>query len=216
MKILYKDNDIIVCEKDYGVSSQESSGANMLDLIRRECSLEAFVVHRLDVTTRGVMVYALNRESASNLCTQVATKAFEKEYLAIAHSKTPNECEMVDFLYHDRYQNKSFIAKSKRAGAKEARLELFTLGAVNHADFGELSLVKIKLHTGRTHQIRVQLSSRAHPLYGDGKYGAKDNDKIALYSHSISFFHPKTKKKMHFRSYPEAEGAWCLFKDSLA
>ena len=214
MNTIYIDNDLVVCEKPYGVSSQASDGENMLELIKGAHGCDAFVVHRLDITTRGLMVYALNDSSAGNLCAQVASHTFKKEYLAIAHNNMPDEGEMVDFLYHDRIKNKSFVANSARKGAKEARLRFKTLARATHE--GEcLSLVKIELLTGRTHQIRVQLSSRGFMLYGDGKYGAKDNDKIALYSHSIGFFHPKTKKWLSFSRFPESSGAWALFEDYL-
>ncbi len=214
MKIIYKDKDIIACEKPYGVSSQASEGENMLDLIASEIGITPFVVHRLDVTTTGLMVYALNERSASILCEQVTSRSFEKEYIAIVHGHTPECGEMVDFLYHDRLKNKSFVVKTKRQGAKEAKLEFRTLA---HANFeGEdLSLVKIKLLTGRTHQIRVQFSSRGFCLWGDGKYGAKDNDRIALYSHSIAFSHPKTGKRLFFSSFPEKEGIWKVFEQNL-
>lgn len=204
MKVFYQDCDIIVCEKEYGVSSQKSNGANMIDLISEITHTEVFPVHRLDTTTVGLMVYALNQKSASELCAQVASGKLEKEYLAVAHGNTPDACEMVDMLFHDRLSNKSFVVTTSRKGAKQARLELVTLkrGALEGK---ELSLVKIRLLTGRTHQIRVQLSSRAFPLYGDGKYGAKDNAKIALYSHSIAFSHPKTHKKMKFEAFPKGE-----------
>lgn len=214
MKAIYIDKDIIVCEKPYGVSSQASEGENMLDLIARQVGVTPFVVHRLDVTTTGLMVYALNERCASALCEQIASRSFEKEYLAIVHGHAPECGEMVDFLYHDRLKNKSFAIKSKRQGAKEARLEFRTL-AYASLDGDELSLVKIKLLTGRTHQIRVQFSSRGFCLWGDGKYGARDNDKIALYSHSIAFSHPKTKEKMSFSSFPEKEGIWSAFENDL-
>lgn len=209
MRIFYQDKDIIVCEKEYGVSSQKSDGANMIDIIAEITGTNVFPVHRLDITTTGIIVYALNEKSAASLCAQAASRELEKEYLAVAHGETPEACEMIDMLYHDRLSNKSFVVKSKRAGAKEARLELVTLES-RALDERVLSLVKIRLHTGRTHQIRVQLSSRTFPLYGDGKYGARDNDKIALYSHSVAFFHPKTRKKMRFEAFPSG-GVWDLF-----
>ena len=208
MKTLYIDKDIIVCEKPYGVSSQASNAESMLDLIATEHGIIPFVVHRLDVTTTGVMVYALNEKSASHLSAQVAGRELEKEYLAIVHGKTDAFGEMRDYLYHDRHINKSFIADKARRGVKEARLEYKTLAYLE--DKG-LSLVKIKLLTGRTHQIRVQLSSRGFSLYGDGKYGAKDNDKIALHSHSIAFKHPQDSKFMTFSSFPPNTSAWAFF-----
>jgi 23S rRNA pseudouridine1911/1915/1917 synthase len=204
MKIFYQDNDIIVCEKEYGVSSQKSEGANMLDMIREITGVEPFPVHRLDITTRGIMVYALNQKSAGELSRQIQAGTFKKTYLAIVHGHTEDEGEMVDFLYHDRLKNKSFAVKTKRQGAKEARLDFTTLQRAKIGE-DELSLLHIRLHTGRTHQIRVQFSSRSYPLYGDGKYGAKDNAKIALYSHSLCFLHPKTKKQMYFDALPSGE-----------
>lgn len=214
MKVFYIDDSIIACEKPYGVSSQSSDKENMLDLIYKECGKSAFVVHRLDITTTGLMVYALNEKCTSDLCEQVASRSFEKEYLAIVHGHTPECGEMVDFLYHDKLKNKSFVAKTKRNGSKEARLEYQTLDC-KEIDGEILSLVKIKLLTGRTHQIRVQFSSRGFCLWGDGKYGAKDKGKIALYSHSIAFSHPKTKEKMSFFSSPEKEGIWKAFEQNL-
>lgn len=210
MKIFYQDNDIIVCEKEYGVSSQKSEGANMLDMIREITGVEPFPVHRLDITTSGIMVYALNQKSAAALSAQIQAGSFKKSYLAIVHGATEDEGEMVDLLYHDRLKNKSFVVKTKRQGAKEARLDFTTLQRTKIGE-NELSLVHIRLHTGRTHQIRVQFSSRAYPLYGDGKYGAHDNAKIALYSHSIELLHPKTKKSMYFDALPSGD-AWEIFE----
>ncbi len=211
MKIYYQDNDIIVVEKEYGVSSQESNGENMISLIERETGVKPFCVHRLDTQTTGVMVYAKTKESAAHLSKIVADGKMHKEYLALCHGKAPEYEEMVDYLYHDRMKNKSFVADKKRNGTKEARLELWTQGEAKYKE-KELSLVKILLHTGRTHQIRAQLSSRGNPLYGDGKYGAKDNDKIALHCYKLGFFHPNGEY-MTLVSFPEG-GAWDAF-DSL-
>lgn len=209
MRIFYQDDDIIVCEKEYGVSSQKSDGANMLDMIKEITGIEPFPVHRLDITTTGIMVYALNQKSAGELSRQIQDGIFKKTYLAIVHGYCEDEGEMVDLLYHDRLKNKSFVVKTKRQGAKEARLQYATLHRAKIGE-NELSLMHIRLQTGRTHQIRVQFSSRSYPLYGDGKYGARDNAKIALYSHSIEFLHPKTKKAMYFDSLPSGD-AWDKF-----
>jgi 23S rRNA pseudouridine1911/1915/1917 synthase len=146
------------------------------------------------------MVYALNQKSASILSADIANHNFKKVYIALAHGKVDKAGEMVDFLYHDRLKNKSFVTKTKRTGAKEARL---TFELISYDEEKDLSLVKIELQTGRTHQIRVQLASRGHMLYGDGKYGAKDNDKIKLHSCEISFNHPKTKERLTFKSSPD-------------
>ena len=205
MKIYYQDDEIIVVEKEYGVSSQESNGENMISLIQKETGANTFCVHRLDTQTTGVMVYAKNKESAAHLSKIVASGEMHKEYLAVCHGKTPEYSEMVDLLYHDRLKNKSFVVDKKRNGTKVAKLELWTQGEGKYKE-KELSLVKILLHTGRTHQIRAQLSSRGNPLYGDGKYGAKDNDKIALHCYKLGFLHPNGKY-MSFVSIPEG-GVW--------
>ncbi len=210
INIYFEDESIIVCQKPYGVSSQASNGDNMPQLLASQTGSKIYPVHRLDITTTGIMVYAKTEKSAGLLSSQIANGELDKTYLAICHNKTEKEGEMLDYLYHDKLKNKSFVVKSKRKGAKEARLEFNTLGS---AFFGneEFSLLKIHLLTGRTHQIRAQLASRGHVLYGDGKYGAKDNDKIALHSYSISFKHPITKEKMEFKSLPKIEGAWQRF-----
>ena len=200
MIIYYEDNEIIVIEKPYGVSSQESSGESVISLLKKE-GKDVFPVNRLDTQTTGVMVYAKSSESASRLSAEITNGGFYKEYLCICHGKMAESGEMTDLLYHDRLKNKSFVTDKKRAGVKEAKLEFWTQGGAIFKE-KELSLLKIRLLTGRTHQIRVQLSSRGNPLYGDGKYGAKDNDKIALHSNKIRFTHPKTKEKMEFESLP--------------
>ena len=202
MEIFYQDNDIVVCKKEYGISSQASGGENMLDIIRDTLGLEAYAVHRLDVTTSGVMVYALNRQSASALCAQVANRTLEKTYLAIVHGEAPTGERLCDYLFHDKRVNKSFIVGKERAGVKEAILSYERLGTATLFDMS-VSLLKIKLETGRTHQIRAQLSHRQMSLLGDKKYGARDACRqIALYSYSIKFVHPKTKKEMEFRCEP--------------
>lgn len=200
--IIYQDNEIVVCEKPYGVSSQLSSRENMVDLLKEMCGGEIYPVHRLDTQTTGLIVYAKTEKSARELSNQIAERTFEKEYLCLCHGDVNVKGEMVDFLYHDRIKNKSFVVKGKRAGAKEARLE-YRLISKKQAGECELSLVRVKLYTGRTHQIRVQFASRGFILYGDGKYGAKDNDKIALHSAFLSFLHPITKERCVYESIPE-------------
>ena len=200
--IIHQDNEIIVCEKPYGVSSQESGGENMVKTLSSLSGGEVYPVHRLDVQTTGLMVYARTKESAASLSRQIADKTFKKEYLCLCHGDISGNGEMVDFLYHDRVKNKSFVSKTKRGGTKEARLD-YTVISKKSLGECELSLVRVKLHTGRTHQIRVQFSSRGFTLYGDGKYGARDNDKIHLHSCYISFKHPKSGKELVYESLPE-------------
>ena len=198
IKLYYEDKDIIVCEKPCGISSQLGSGENMVELLKNQTQGEVFPVHRLDTQTTGLMVFAKNEYSAKELSRQIQEKLFKKEYLCLCHGEIASRGEMRDFLYHDRMKNKSFVVDKARKGAKEAILEYELLEKRE-----SLNLVRVRLHTGRTHQIRVQFAKRGNMLYGDGKYGARDNDKIALQSCYLSFVHPKTKKQMEFESLRE-------------
>lgn len=202
LKIYYSDNHIIVCEKPFGVSSQKSSGDNMVDMLSEQLDSDVYPVHRLDTTTTGLMIFAKNEKSAKALSNDIANHKFEKEYLVICHGKTEKEGEMRDFLFHDRIKNKSFVVDGKRKGSKEAVLQY---ERVNEDKENGLSLVRVRLLTGRTHQIRVQFAYRGNMLYGDGKYGAKDNDRIALHSCALEVFHPVTGEKMSFQSLPEGK-----------
>ena len=197
VKIYYEDNDIVVCEKEYGISSQKSDKENLIDLLNVQLNSEIYPVNRLDIGTTGIMVYAKNQASAAALSKEIADGVFKKAYICLCHGVIDESGEMVDFLYHDKLKNKSFAVKTKRRGTKEARLEYKREFVDNEM---LLSQVRVILHTGRTHQIRVQFASRGFVLYGDGKYGAKDNDKIRLHSCEISFNHPVTKEKMCFTS----------------
>ena len=212
MKIYYIDKDIVVCEKPYGVSSQLSSGENMINLLSAELKKEVFPVHRLDTTTTGLMVYALNKVSAAKLSDTVSKGELSKEYYAIAHGELQPQGELNDLLYYDRIKNKSFVVGTERKGAKRAILTYKAISSVN-VDGEMLSLVKIKLITGRTHQIRVQLANIGASLYGDGKYGARDKGKIHLHSTFLSFMHPTKKEIVSFSFVPKG-GLWDSFSIS--
>ncbi len=210
MKIIFRDKDIVVCEKDYGVSSQASDKENMVSMLEKELNCTVFPVHRLDTTTTGLMVYALNKKSAATLSNIVANGFLNKEYYAVVQGKLETQGRLIDNLYHDRIRNKSFVVAGERKGVKRAELEYFPLASVFY-NGDELSLIKVKLYTGRTHQIRVQLANIRSPLYGDGKYGAKDNGKIRLHSSYLSFPHPTTEKTLEFASLPQGE-IWDEFR----
>ena len=207
VKIYYNDNEIVICEKPYGVSSQKSSGDNMVDMLATQLNCNIYPVHRLDTTTTGLMAFAKTEKSADVLSKDIANHRLDKQYLAICHGSVDKTGKMQDFLYHDRIKNKSFVVENKRKGSKEAILE-YELLAENIDK--KLSLVKIHLLTGRTHQIRVQFASRGNMLYGDGKYGSKDNDRIALHSHILELPHPVTREKISIKSIP-CGNIWELF-----
>ncbi len=201
IEILHFDKDVIVCIKPFGILSQgDSSGApNMPDILKKQTnSYYVEVVHRLDRPVTGVMVFPRNKRAAGKLTEDMKNGKFQKEYLAVVKGRPEKDEGMYkDFLYKDAKNCKSYTVKTLRKGAKEAVLEYKVLGSAV-IDNTECSLVKIKLHTGRTHQIRVQFSSRGMPLLGDGKYGSQIDCPIALMSHIIGFTHPKCKKEMTF------------------
>lgn len=206
MKILYNDEDIAVIVKPYGVSSQTSEGENVPKLLEQELKKQPFVVHRLDRTTGGVMVYALNSRSAARLSRQITDNKFKKEYLAvISGTLEENSGTMTDLLYYDRQKNKSYVVKKERKGVKKAVLSFEVLKAFTLNDT-TYSLLKISLETGRTHQIRVQFASRGFPLCGDRRYGSKENfNNISLWAHTLSFIHPKTNKLITYTAEPNEE-----------
>ena len=208
MEILYEDRDITVVLKPAGlVSEQTASGDGFADLLAaRNPNRYVGVVHRLDRGVSGVMVYARTPKAAAGLSRAVQERSFGKEYLAVVHGVPAQpEDTLCDLLFHDRQKNKTFVVARERNGVKPASLSYRLLGTVEHPVYGEISLVRIVLHTGRTHQIRVQFSSRGMPLVGDGKYGARDRCEIALFCASISFPHPVTRKLMTFSKMPESE-----------
>lgn len=202
VEILFEDNSLCVCVKPAGVLSEEGG---MPELLRVQLgSPEIFCVHRLDRAVGGVMVYARTKAAAGKLSAAVAGREMVKEYLAVVQG-VPESREGVlrDLLYHDKAKNKSYVVQRRRGGVREAELEysvLETLGAGGDA----LSLLRIKLHTGRSHQIRVQFSSRGMPLVGDTRYGSKYRDRaLALWSYRLSFIHPFSGKSMELSALPE-------------
>lgn len=198
--ILFEDSDILVLIKPAGTLSEMSPAENSLPrMAGEERGAELFAVHRLDREVSGVMVYAKTPTAAAELSRQVADRSFKKEYLALVEG-VPEEpsATLSDLLFKDSRKNKSFVVNRKRAGVKEAKLSYETVGEADGK-----SLVKIELHTGRTHQIRVQFSSRKMPVLGDGKYGSSVREKeIALASYRIKFKHPRTKESMEFSQLP--------------
>lgn len=208
--ILFNDRQLIVCVKPVGVLSEEGG---MPDLLREELGGEYFCVHRLDRAVGGVMVYAKNKAAAGKLTALISSHDVTKEYLAVIQGEMDEKSGTLnDLLFKDSAKNKSYVVDRMRKGVKEASLEYETLDSREGT-----SLLKIKLHTGRSHQIRVQFSSRRHPLLGDVKYGSTvKNCDIALFSHALHFRHPITGKEMHLSALPENTYPWSLYKDILA
>ena len=201
MQILFYDAHIIVCHKVAGELS-EGEGAAALPTLLASAMAEAgeqtaiFPVHRLDRETVGVMVFARTRQAAAALSAALNTDAFAKEYLALCHGRLEEEtATLTDLLFYDRRRGKSFVVDRPRAGVKKAVLDYTCL----RTD-GDFSLLRIALHTGRTHQIRVQLASRRHPLAGDRRYGAPKSEysSVALAAYRLTFPHPAAGESMTF------------------
>ena len=208
MEILYEDSAITVAVKPPNLLSEQTpDGKGFADLLAsRNPRGYVGVIHRLDRGVGGVMVYARTPQAAARLSAAVQAHEMKKEYLAVVHGIPADERgEWRDLLFHDRTKNKTFTVDRTRRGVKEAILSYEVLRSFVHDEFGQLSLVRVALQTGRTHQIRVQFSSRGYPLLGDGKYGARDRCPIALFSHTLSFPHPINGKRMTFSKDPEGE-----------
>ena len=219
MKILYEDNSLMVVEKPVGISSQKSNDGtedmlSSLEKYRSDKGEDTYVglVHRLDTATGGAMIYSKKKELVGKLSELVSNGEYSKEYLAVVeNAPTEKQGRLVDLLYHDKARNKSYVVDKKRNDVKEAIATYELIKTVQYME-RTISLVRVKLITGRTHQIRVQFSSRRMPLLGDGKYGSKDNKtSCALWSNRVEFVHPITKEKIISESYPPNVYPWNLF-----
>ncbi len=210
MRIIYKDNDIIVCVKPARVLSTDEPGG-MPELVRDalgDANADIRTVHRLDRVVSGLMTLARSKEAASALGKQIQDGDFHKEYLAVAHGSVPDSGTMTDLLIRDRARRMTFVSDTFKPGAQEAILNYTAL-----ARAGDMTLVRIELVTGRTHQIRCQFASRGYPLVGERKYAVSDDAcEIALLSHTLEFNHPRTGERLRFRLSPPEEYPWDKFK----
>lgn len=209
MKILYQDQDILVCLKPARVLSTDEPGG-VPDLCREalgDPKADLRTVHRLDRVVSGLMVLARNTKAASELSRQIREDQFEKEYLAVVHGKPEKQNGTLrDFLGRDKARKMTFVAGEPAKGIQEAILH-YQLQNCAHG----LSRVRIQLVTGRTHQIRVQFASRGMPLVGERKYSeCNDPCEIALWSFRLTFTHPKTGERMEFTHEPPEIYPWTV------
>ena len=192
MDIIYSDRDLAVIVKPVGVESEHQVPA----LISETLGGEIFPIHRLDLNVGGVMVYARTKSAAAQLSKLVQEGKLVKEYRCLVHGNPPEGGVLEDLLVKDSRKNKVFVVKKERKGVKKASLEYTRLTD------GSPALLHIRLHTGRSHQIRVQFASRGFPLVGDHKYGARDEAKEPkLFSCRISF--PWKGEDRVFEALPE-------------
>lgn len=204
-EIVYEDGSVVVVVKPRGMISEEKnsdSGKSLPEWIKNYFTLkkeenDVYPVHRLDAGTRGLMVFARTKEAAAGLSEAVREGRLVKEYEALLHGDPgcgEGGSELRDILFKDSAKNKVFVVKTLRKGAREAKL-FYTVSELRGKD----AIVRVRLVTGRTHQIRVQFASRGFPLFGDRKYGAKDDVKhICLCAVMIEFPHPVTGRVLRF------------------
>ena len=212
--IVYEDRSLLLCVKPVGVLSEDSeNGASMPRLLRQHYAARhqpdyIATVHRLDKITGGLMLFSRQKAATGKLIAAVAEHRVEKEYLAVLRGHpAEKEAELTDLLFRDAAKNKSYVVKRMRKGVREAKLSYRVLGETN-----ELTLVRVRLYTGRTHQIRVQFSARGLPLLGDIRYGSKDaNCSAALWSYRLALTHPVTGERIDVIQPPPKQYPWDLF-----
>ncbi|UUZ94492.1 RluA family pseudouridine synthase [Paenibacillus sp. P25] len=218
--VLYEDNHVLVVVKPPNVPSQEddSRDPDMLTLLKADLkhrhgkpgNVFLGLVHRLDRPVGGVMVFAKTSKAASRLSDAVRTRSIRKEYTAVVHGRPKDpQGTLRHYLLKDSKTNRVSVVPPGKDGAKEAVLDYRVLGSQDG-----LSLVRIELHTGRPHQIRVQFSAIGCPLVGDQRYGgthAQPGQQIALWSTQLQFEHPTTKETLRFTSEPMRSFPWILW-----
>lgn len=221
LNVIYEDNHIIVVEKIVNIPSQgdKTGDVDMLSSIKdylrekyqKPGNVYLGLIHRLDRPVGGVMVFAKTSKAAARLSEQVREKAFQKEYLVVVNGKMESQKgEWRDWLFKNERANMSKVVPEGTKNAKQASLEYEVL---KYNEEINLSVVRVKLHTGRHHQIRVQFSSRGHSIYGDQKYGGRGHGKqIALWAYRLTIFHPITKEEMTFQVLPEINGTWKILE----
>lgn len=222
IEILYEDNHIIVVKKQPNIPSQEdkTQDIDMLTLIKEHIkekyskpgNVYLGLIHRLDRPVGGVMIFAKTSKAASRLSDQVREKVFKKKYLAVVDGKfKENKGLLEDYLYKDERNNISKVVDKEKKNAKLAKLDYEIL---KYNEVKDLSLLKVNLHTGRHHQIRVQLSHANHSIFGDQKYGTRGKGKqIALWAYELTIQHPITKEELTFKCLPESNGTWSILRD---
>ena len=222
LKVIFEDNRIIVVEKKPNIPSQsdKTGDIDILTIVKQYIkekynkprNVYLGLVHRLDRPVGGVMIFAKTSKAASRLSNQVREKVFKKKYLAVVDGRfKEKEGSLEDYLYKDERNNTSRVVNREKKNSKLAKLDYKELV---YNKVKDLSLLEINLHTGRHHQIRVQLANAGHSIFGDQKYGKRGQGKqIALWAYELTIEHPITKEEITFKDFPEAIGTWCILRE---
>ena len=210
IEILEQTPGLVVCIKPVGVRAQGEAPDALPALLAKQLGAGVYPVHRLDQAVGGLMVFARTGAMATKLSQAMAEGTLQKEYLAVLGARPKDDSgELFDLLFHDRFKNKTYVVSKERKGVKKASLSYRVV-----AEADGLCLVHVRLHTGRTHQIRVQFASRGMPLVGDGKYGSRKNAASpALWSYALTL--PMGGAIARIRALPEAAGVWAPFEQAL-
>ena len=228
LNVIFEDSDVIVVEKSAGVPSQgdKTGDKDMVYIVSEYLSGKnpdkepyAALIHRLDRTIGGVMVFGKNKDAAAELSYDLLNGNFDKTYLAVVCGKAKKDLTLRDYLVKNERLNYSRVAPKNTPGAREALLSYELINRIDTEKDGALSLISIKLFTGRHHQIRVQLSNAKTPIWGDMKYNEKAAKPsqtggfvfAALWAYKLKFKHPKTGKEMEFETKPHGQYPFTLF-----
>ena len=222
LEILYEDNHIIVVNKPQNVPTQSdiSEDKDMLTMVKeyikekynKPGNVYVGLVHRLDRPTGGILVFAKTTKAAGRLSEQIRNGTMEKTYLCVVEGvPTEPRAELFNYLKKNAKENKVRVVQAPIDGAKDAKLSYEMLTADD-----KFSLLKVNLYTGRSHQIRAQLSNIRLPIYGDAKYGAHPKSNIALYASMLKFEHPTTKQVLSFKVCPPVDKLpWKRFEGAI-
>lgn len=222
LKVIFEDNHIIVVEKPVNIPSQadKTGDVDLLSIVKKYIkekyqkpgNVYLGLIHRLDRPVGGVMVFAKTSKAAARLSNQVREKQFQKTYLVIVNGKMEKQKDTLqDYLLKNEKKNMSKVVPE---GTKNSKLAILDYEVLKYEPELNLSVLKITLHTGRHHQIRVQLSGRNHSIYGDQKYGGRGHGKqIALWAYELKIYHPITNEQLTFHSKPNQIGSWKILED---
>lgn len=222
LDVIYEDNQIIVVIKPQNVPTQEDSSkdVDMLTIVKnyikekynKQGNVYVGLVHRLDRPTGGVMVFAKTSKAAARLSESIKTGEMGKTYLAVVNgSPKDKKQKLVNYLKKNEKTNVVSVVGQAVSEAKYAELDYIVLDEKQNT-----SLLKINLVTGRSHQIRAQLSNLGHAIYNDFKYGSKTKGHLLLWAYELVLIHPTTKQKMTFKVLPELKSMWAVYENAIS